>query len=254
MLSAKRKSDGQTVLAYFGRKSDAPFVCRDCGEEVRLHQGSKRVDHFAHVNPIACTFATAESDEHRRCKMEIFEALQREAGVRNVALERTFGPIRPDVSAVIRGVPVAIEVQISALSMEAIIKRTIWYARKGIYVLWLLPSTAELENSRYAPRSWERWIHAAYFGSVFYWLNGLNVVSYHFEPCLKSVQEMSYDSRNGKRMRAGGFTRRMKRYRKPVRGKTLHLVNDFGPQERLWWEGGGIKVPDAKLFTARLGE
>lgn len=35
--------------------------------------------------------------------------------------------VRPDVSATIKGTPVAIEVQISALSIETIMKRTIDY-------------------------------------------------------------------------------------------------------------------------------
>lgn len=251
MLSARRKSDGERVLAYFERQSNGPFACLDCNEEVILRNGRNRVDHFAHANPIACKFARSESDEHRRCKVEIFEALKRDGRVRNVSLERPLGAVRPDVSAVIRGVRVAIEVQISALSTDAIIKRTIWYARQGIYVLWLLPWTADLENSRYSPRPWERWIHAAYFGVVYYWTSGLNVVSYHFEPSLKAVPKTSFHSKDGKRITVGGFTQRLKRYRTPVRGRTLHLVNDFGPQERLWWEGGGIKVPDRKIWLNR---
>src|SRR5687767_92763 len=86
--------------------------------------------HFAHANPVACRSAQGESELHRSCKMEVFEALQAEPGVQNVALERSLGAVRPDVSALIRGVPVAIEVQISSLSLEKIIERTIWYARK----------------------------------------------------------------------------------------------------------------------------
>ena len=69
--------------------------------------------------------------------MEIYQALLRQPGVKDVALERPLTSVRPDVSATIHGVPVAIEVQISALSMDTIIHRTQEYARKGIYVLWL---------------------------------------------------------------------------------------------------------------------
>ena len=97
--------------------------------------GRKTVNHFAHANPIACKFATGESDEHRQCKMEIFRALQAMPGVRNVELERPIGMNRADLSAEIGGVPVAIEVQLSALSLEAIQERTIEYFREGVYVL-----------------------------------------------------------------------------------------------------------------------
>jgi len=141
MLSAKRKSDGQIVTAYMESKRNAPFLCLECNEEVILKTGRTRVNHFAHANPIACKFAEGESDTHRRCKLEIYIALQKEAGVSNLALERPFGNVRPDVSAVIPGVPVAIEVQISSLSEDTIMRRTIEYAQNNMYVLWLLQWT-----------------------------------------------------------------------------------------------------------------
>lgn len=248
MLSARRKSDGNTVLAYFERKSNAPFACLDCGEEMILKSGRERVSYFAHSNPLASQHGENETEAHRRCKFEIFEALQREPGVRDVTLERALDGARPDVSAYINGVPVAIEVQISSLSLEKILKRTIRYHQLGIYVLWLLQWTPKLDADRYSPRLWEEWIHAAYFGRVYYWTGGLSIVSYHFDAALKSVPKTSWYSPAGKRMTAGGFTRRSKRLRVPVRGRTLNLAKDLMPRERLWWEGGGLKVPDAKLY------
>jgi len=181
--------------------------------------------------------------------MEIYEALQKEPGVRNVALERSLEEARPDVSAEINGVPVAIEVQISSLSIETIIRRTIEYARKGIYVLWLLQWTPELDSRRYTPQLWEKWIHAAYFGRVYYWIEGLTVVSYHFDPHFKTVPKTSWYSESGKKMTGGGYSQKSKRYRTAVRGETLNLATDFIGEERYWWEGNGLKIPDAKLFT-----
>jgi competence protein CoiA len=251
MLSAKRKSDGQTVLAYFEAKRNGPFTCLDCGDEVILKLGRNKTDHFAHANPIACKFAEGESDQHRRCKLEIYEALLQMPNVANPALERPLGLVRPDVSAYINGVPVAIEVQISSLSLETIQRRTIEYGRKGIYVLWLLQWTPELDAMQYSPRLWEKWIHAAYFGRVYYWTGGLSVAHYHFDPHFKSVPKKVWYSKDGKRMTGGGYSHRSKRYRTPVRRKTLNLATDFGPREREWWRGNGITVPDAKLYMQR---
>ena len=248
MLSARRKSDGQTVTAYFEFPGRGPYHCIVCNDEVILKTGRHRVNHFAHVNPLQCQFLENESDEHRKCKMEIYEALLREPGAEDVVLERPIGPVRPDVSAVINGIKVAIEVQISSLSLETITHRTIQYAQKGIYVLWLLPWTSKLDAKTYNPKLWEKWVHAAYFGRVYYWLTGLTVVSYHFDPKLKAVPKTTWYSKDGKKMIAGGFSRRMTRFRTPIRGKHLHLARDFGPRLREWWEGGGLKVPDAKLF------
>ena len=42
MLSAKRKSDGEIVTAYMESKSNAPFLCLECNEEVTLKTGRTR--------------------------------------------------------------------------------------------------------------------------------------------------------------------------------------------------------------------
>lgn len=251
MLSARRTSDGQTVTAYFESKQNGPFACLECGDPVILKIGRDRVNHFAHENPVAGHYAEGESELHRKCKMEIFEALQKTAGVRDVALERPLGENRPDVSAIINGVPVAIEVQISSLSLDTIMRRTIDYFRKGIAVLWLVQWTPALDAPRYAPKLWEKWIHAAYFGRVYYWTGGLTVASYSFEPHLKTVPRKTWYSADGEKMTGGGFSQRSKRYRTPVRNQTLNLATDFAPKQRNWWEGNGLKVPDAKLFMPR---
>ena len=251
MLSARRKSDGAIVTAYFESKTNGPFVCAQCKEEVALKAGRNRINHFAHVNPIACKFAEGEGETHRQCKMEIYEALQRTPGVSNVALELPFENCRPDVFAHINGIPVAIEVQISSLSLDTIRRRTIEYAQNGIYVLWLLQWTPALDAARYSPRLWEKWVHAAYFGRVYYWLQGLEVVSYHFDSNFKTVHQKVWYSERGQKMTAGGYSRRLKKYRTAVRGKTLNLVADFRRKERYLWEGNGLTIPDAKLFTCR---
>lgn len=237
MLSAKRKQDGQIVNAYFESKVKGPFICPQCNEEVILKTGRLRVNHFAHVNPISGKFAQGESETHRRCKLEIFLALRNMPGVENVALELPLEEVRPDVSATINGVPVAIEVQISSLSVETITRRTIDYHRRGIDVLWLLQWTSALDGPRYTPKMWEKWIHAAYYGRVYYWTEGLTVVDYHFDPTLKSISKMTWYSKTGKKMTAGGYTQKLKRYRTAVRGKRLNLVSDFGPKQRYWWQG-----------------
>ena len=109
-------------------------------------------------------------------------------------------------------------------------------------------SSPALDAKRYTPKLWEKWIHAAYFGHVYYWIKGLKVVSYHYEPSFKAVPKQSWYAQNGKKTTGGGYSRKSKHDRTPVRGKTLNLVTDFAPKQRYWWEGDGLKVPDAKLF------
>jgi competence protein CoiA len=94
-------------------------------------------------------------------------------------------------------------------------------------------------------------VHCAYFGRVYYWIEGLTVASYHFDANFKSIPQKSWYSTDGQKITAGGYSRKAKRYRTPVRGETLNLVRDFAPKERYCWEGNGLKVPDAKLFMSR---
>jgi competence protein CoiA len=242
MFYAKWKSTGQTVAAGSTSKRNAPFLCLECGHEVVLRAGKKRVGHFAHLDALACHDWESESEAHRRCKMEIYEALRKEHSVQNVALERSLGSVRPDVSAYVKGVPVAIEIQMSSLSLETITHRTLEYFRKGIYVLWLLQWTPKLDQSRYSPTRWEKWIHATYFGQVYYWVNGLSIVCYRFDPTFKRVS---------KKMMRKGFSRRYRRFRRASRGELLNLVKDFVPRVRKRWQGRGIQVPEAALFIHR---
>lgn len=132
---------------------NGPFACLVCGDPVALKTGRNRVNHFAHINPVACQFAEGESEEHRRCKRAIYEALKAHPEAENVALEVALGEVRPDISATIRGVPVAIEVQLSNLPLDTILCRTIEYFRKGIYVLWLLQWTPKLDGQQFTPRT-----------------------------------------------------------------------------------------------------
>jgi competence protein CoiA len=138
-----------------------------------------KVHHFAHKPPITCEYGRGETGRHRECKLTIYEGLRRHQRFRDVEIERRMGTVRPDVSGFMAGIPFAIEVQISALTMDQIVYRTREYAKKGIHVLWLALYQAALEENRYSPRAWERWVHAAYFGRIYYWVHGLEAVPYH---------------------------------------------------------------------------
>ena len=180
--------------------------------------GRNHINQFAHVNPSAQTRPgrKGQSYTHRRCKLDIFAALKAAPGARDAVLELPLEEVRPDVFAVINGLPVTIEVQINSLSVETIMRRTIDYFCRGIHVLWLLQWTSALDGPRYAPKIWEKWIHAAYYGRVYYWIQGTTVVGYHFQPTLKSVPKKTWYLPNGRKTTIGGYTHRLKKYRTAV--------------------------------------
>lgn len=248
MLTAIRASDNSLVRATHQTKAHGPFLCPDCGAEVSLNRGTITVPHFSHRGIRVCRNSAGETSAHRKTKLAIYEALLAHPEVSGVELERPFGTVRADVFALIRGLPVAIEVQISTLSPEAIAYRTAEYARKGIYVLWLLEWTGALEAYRYSPRRFERWLHAAYFGRVYYWQSGFTVIPYQFRDKHTHVERRVWKDSRGRTHRAGGYDRTSKRFKIAVRGRSLDIVRDFVGTDRAPWRSETVVVPEAKIL------
>jgi|SRR5947209_266739 len=119
MLSAWNQF-GEEVLAEEVELADGPFYCPACRGQLVLKKGRKVVAHVAHRANAECKYANeGESEEHRLAKREIRDALQRVPGVTDVRLERYLREVRPDVSFVLNGELVAIEIQLSQLSLAA---------------------------------------------------------------------------------------------------------------------------------------
>jgi competence protein CoiA len=237
MLTASRGSDGQKVAAWEAERRDAPFVCFCCRQTVRLKKGEIKAPHFAHVPPVTCEYGTGESEAHRLCKIALYENLLRDQRVRKCEMERDLGTVRPDVSAYINDVPVAIEVQLSNLSIAKIQYRTHEYARKGIYVLWLPLYTTALKQRLYSPRPWERWLHTVYFGRVYYWLEGLKIVPVRFRDYYYTARGRTKDYQ------------KLSRKIVPLDDEPLLLTQDFVPVKREVRSRNHLAIARANLFT-----
>ena len=236
MLCEIRQRDSQRVAAWDQQKSDVPFSCPLCVDETILRKGTMKVHHFAHKPPITCEYGRGETEQHRECKLTIFEGLRRDKRFRNVEIERSMGTVRPDVSGFMGEIPFAIEVQISALTMDQIVYRTREYAKKGIYVLWLALYQAALEEKRYSPRVWERWVHAAYFGRAYYWVQGLEAIPYHLGECIEFVE-------------ACGYKKLFKRFKVPKKGRRVSLADSFVPRYRAEeWRSRRLMIPQSRLL------
>ena len=103
MLCAIRQRDRHKVAAWDQQKSDGPFSCPLCVEETILKKGTMKVHHFAHKPPITCEYGRGETEQHRECKLTIFEGLRGHQRFRDVEIERSMGTVRPDVSGFMGG-------------------------------------------------------------------------------------------------------------------------------------------------------
>src|SRR6266852_636752 len=180
MLSAYNQSG--EVMATEVSPEDGPFYCPACCEQVILKQGRIVIAHFAHYPEATCAYTNeGESDEHRLAKLEIYQVLVQTPGVTDVRLERYLREVRPDVSFVLNGQLVAVEIQVSQLSRDDIAWRTTAYARKDIAVLWTPLLLEGVCQEPYAPKDWERYLHTMYYGKVYYFVEDLQLQPVTFE-------------------------------------------------------------------------
>jgi len=127
MLSAY-DTHNDSILAKEAHKESGPYHCLECSEEVFLKRGSVKIAHFAHFPNSLCPYAgEPESILHSNVKLEIYDALTAEPGVTKLQLERPLKEVRPDISFLYEGRSIALEVQISPLSLDDLIRRTTAY-------------------------------------------------------------------------------------------------------------------------------
>ncbi len=181
MLCAYTKENA-SVLATEAHKNDGPFHCPECETELILKQGRVKIAHFAHLPNTDCSYAgEPESETHIETKLEIYKALQLQPGVSKLQVERYLKEVRPDISFCFEQRYIALEIQISPLSFDELIRRTAAYTKKNIYVLWMPILSLEMFSGRYAPKEWERDLSSLYNGIVYYWSHGLDLVPVEFE-------------------------------------------------------------------------
>lgn len=249
MLTATRQADQAKVLARDAKKPEAPFICPRCRAEVVLRKGRIKTHHFAHKPPVTCAMGAGETAQHLAAKQEIFDALLGEPRVTGVELEKDFGVSVADVFAVISGTKVAVEIQRSTLSVAEIIARTVNYHRLGISVLWIGLPNQDLSSSRYSPRAWEKWAHAAYFGRIYVWVQGQTLEAYHLDKYKIYVEESSWHGPGGSEESAGGYERVSRRWRTPRWIREVDIATDFAPTRRASWAGGTVSVPQCSLYV-----
>lgn len=142
MLTAIRDADNQKVIAINVSKSSNTYHCPDCDHLVILNKGLKKVHYFRHRRFSQCA-NKGESALHMETKLDIYQYLVEKCGSNLIDIEveqRLSGILRADVYFRTRqGNQVAIEVQVSSLTVQEVYRRTELYQSIGIYVLWILP-------------------------------------------------------------------------------------------------------------------
>ena len=248
MLAGTRSATNGKVFAKDCEKEEGPFFCIGCKKELVLKKGRIKVHHFAHKPPFSCNRGQGETEKHRDCKESIYKMLLSMPNVRDVDIEHDLGSAVADVYAVINNVPVAIEVQRSILTVNEITRRTKEYQRLGVHVLWLSLFSTRLVEDRFSPSAWEKWCHATYYGRVYYWVSGLDVIPYHFSDYKLYVEESTWYESGGNERSAGGYYKFSKRYKTPLAGQTVNIAKDFSPKRKTAWNSKTIYIPECSIY------
>ncbi|KIX90570.1 hypothetical protein TP70_06525 [Staphylococcus microti] len=130
MLTAYNEQQ-ERVLAQHAEKATCYF-CPVCHERMILKKGCRNIAHFAH--PRQSTHqGVGESALHHRLKLRLFHMLSIQYP--NVQLEPYLSEIQ-QIPDIVVG-QYAIEIQLSAIPVQQMIKRTEGLAQVGYHVIWL---------------------------------------------------------------------------------------------------------------------
>ena len=249
MLSAYNPN-GRQVIARDVTKEDGPFFCPECEGEVTLKKGVIKVHHFAHVPPFTCSFGVGESEEHRAAKQEVYDALLPASEVSWLMVERFLGEVRLDISCYIgKKHLLTVELQFSDISPDIIAARTSYYTARKIHVLWLLPYPEDLaEGEVYATSLMERYMHALYYGTVYYWRGTDIVQPMHFRTySLGSVYRKWYDDEK-EQWNEGFVEQYPKNHSKIPEFHPVIRITDLKPFTRKAGQFGPYALPAARLW------
>ncbi|EOS94792.1 competence protein CoiA [Erwinia tracheiphila] len=231
--------DEKVVIARDTEKRGI-FTCPECGRTVTLKKGKIVIHHFAHKPPVTCQYGKGESKQHHQIKMELFDSLVNHDQALDVALEKSFGAVRPDVSARIDGKLVAFEIQRTSINFDDLHRRTSAYCQLGLSVIWILLPREDLSSNKISPRKWEIWTHAAQLGEAYYWIGKGYVQPVKFDKYMIEVPLTDF---------GGGYERTSKRFRTPIKQRKAHLVEDFTHGGIIKaWSGGVYDIPARRIW------
>ena len=255
MLRALNKNE-VSILAWETEKSEYPFFCPLCREELLLRKGKVKTHHFAHKIKTNCDYAHGESEKHYRIKKQLYEYLKDKVNCKNCDLERNLKTVRPDISLRINNIPVAIEIQNSAIDVKIIQKRMAEYTKMKIYVLWIIPQESPSLEYRekekvyvHNIKEWEAYLHALNYGKLYYWQGDNSIKAYHFE-ALEIYKESSvwYDEDGDDHYSRGYnyYARTLKHC--TTDNKILFIDKDFIPNQNKGFSKYHIEIPKCLIY------
>lgn len=220
--------DEVRVLARDSDKGST-YLCPECRREVTLKKGRKVIHHFAHKPPTSCTYATGETAAHMKSKLDFHDHFISLGLPSRVEAPVSFNGIRSRADVYVattkKGIPAALEIQHTNISLDEIERRTQNYNKLGVAVGWIplldLDKHDVIYDSpkgwiikQYAPKPFEIWIHGFNYGRVWYYEHKENTLwEGVFSPYMIEVPHSEWYETGGNHVSVGGYSRYSKRWR-----------------------------------------
>lgn len=245
------------------KKIDGPFYCPECYSDVVLRKCIEKIDHFAHQSRLTPIHSSKESELHDTCKRTILEYLLKKYPEGSWDKERAIPArpkdniqkLQPDISGRINKQGLAIEVQLSTLSIGEILKRTLTYKRRNIAILWIVPLLKPIGQEQFRPRLFERYLHSMYFGRVYYWWADLKhqVIPVHYANAKRAIPYAEWYE-DGELKQVGGYDKFYKTIKLAECERLLDIDEDFFGQKREKFipENEKKEVPACFLWQDKL--
>jgi hypothetical protein len=122
----------------------------------------------------------------------------------------------PDIGIVTKdGIRVVVEIVKPHQTIDDLSDIITRFSDIGIATLFIMMPNNRLRFSNYSITKVESFLHRLYYGRCYYWYKGLDLTPIHFSPVLSESE--------------GRYSRRSIRYKDPVFGETVNLL-DFTPK------------------------
>jgi ribosomal protein L37AE/L43A len=131
-------TEAQRVYAANAVKGQ-PYYCPECGGELVVKQGRVKIWHFAHLRRSPECSSEGETVEHLQLKEYLYRTLHNQAWVTRCELEYSIPGInrRADLYLEVTGTPIAIECQVSPLTVEKLGLKLTDYTQYGIHTIYV---------------------------------------------------------------------------------------------------------------------
>lgn len=178
------------------KDSNQTYLCECCNSEVILKKGISKQHHFAHKIASTCIYTTNESEEHIKIKLELFNSLKKYSFIKNIEMEKYLGNSIADIYFEKNNQKIAIEIQLSNLTKEKLIERTLRYKEKGIHVIWIhsynqFLNRINLEDKTICLKDWEKWLVSMNFGKLFLWKKEETLIPVTFEKIFNNKEKLT---------------------------------------------------------------